>query len=129
MDLFLEAYNSVPGDVITFDDIGDRMAKRLEVSKATNPYFWYGPYTGLVVRNAGFAFAARLLSNHSDEYPMGQLSMCDILKFWRTAFTDDKLFLSSQIRLQILLGRIRRPQLTFRADVQERPGTNSSELV
>lgn len=76
MTLFLDAYNSVEGDTITMDDIGARAAQRIEESIGNNPYFYYGPYTGLVARNAGYAFAGRLLSNHSDEYPGGQLSKC-----------------------------------------------------
>lgn len=79
MTLFLDAYNSVPGDVITMDDIGARAAQRFEESIGINPYFYYGPYTGLVARNAGYAFAGRLLSNHSEEYPGGQLSRSRLL--------------------------------------------------
>lgn len=74
MTLFMDAYNSVEGDTITMNDIGARAAKRFEESIGNNPYFYYGPYTGLIARNAGYAFAGRLLSNHSDEYPGGQLS-------------------------------------------------------
>lgn len=74
MTLFLAAYNSVEGDVITLDDIGARAAQRFEESIGINPYFYYGPYTGLVARNAGYAFSGRLLSNHSQEHPEGQLS-------------------------------------------------------
>jgi hypothetical protein len=74
MDLFLEAYNAVPGNVITMDDLAARAAKRLDDSIATNPFFYYGPYTGLVARNAGYVFAGRFLGNHSKEYPGGQLS-------------------------------------------------------
>ena len=74
MDLFLAAYNSVPGNVITMDDLAARAAKRFDESVATNPYFYYGPYTGLIARNAGYAFAGRMLSNHSKEFPGGQFS-------------------------------------------------------
>jgi len=74
LDLFLAAYNSVPGDVITMDDLAARAARRFDESVASNPYFYYGPYTGLIARNAGYAFAGRLLSNHSREFPGGQLS-------------------------------------------------------
>jgi len=74
MDLFLAAYNAVPRDVITMDDLAARAARRFDESVATNPYFYYGPYTGLIARNAGYVFAGRLLSNHSKEFPGGQLS-------------------------------------------------------
>ena len=74
MTLFLEAYNSAEGDVITMDDIGKRAAQRIQASIGTNPYFYYGPYTGMIARNAGYAFAGRILSNHSKEFPGGRLS-------------------------------------------------------
>ena len=72
MDLFMEVYDSFEGkEALTMEDIGTRAAQRLEDSIATNPEFYYGPYTGFVARNAGYAFSGRLLSNHSDEYPRG----------------------------------------------------------
>lgn len=70
MDLFMEVYESMEKP-LSMEDIGNRAAERLGVSIATNPEFYYGPYTGFVVRNAGYAFAGRLLSNHSKEYPRG----------------------------------------------------------
>jgi hypothetical protein len=68
------AYDGAEGDVITMEDIGNRAAARFRESIEINPYFYYGPYTGLVARNAGYAFAGRILSNHSKEFPGGQLS-------------------------------------------------------
>lgn len=70
MTLFLNIYNSING-ALTMEDIGARAAARFEESIAINPYFYYGPYTGMVARNAGYAFVGRLLSNHSTEYPLG----------------------------------------------------------
>jgi hypothetical protein len=71
MTLFLEAYNSSDDFVISMDDIGARAAKRFEESISSNPYFYYGPYTGMIARNSGYAFAGRILSNHTKEYPRG----------------------------------------------------------
>jgi hypothetical protein len=70
MTLFMDVYNSIDG-ALSMEDIGDRAAQRLQESIATNPLFYYGPYTGLLVRNAGYAFTGRLLSNHSEEHPFG----------------------------------------------------------
>lgn len=66
----MDVYNSIDG-ALSMEDVGDRAAQRLDESIATNPLFYYGPYTGLIVRNAGFLFGARLLSNHSEEFPRG----------------------------------------------------------
>ncbi|KAH0280839.1 Cloroperoxidase, partial [Aureobasidium melanogenum] len=71
MTLFLEAYNSSDDGVLTMDDIGARAAKRFQESISTNPNFYYGPYTGMIARNAGYAFTGRILSNHTKENPMG----------------------------------------------------------
>ncbi len=74
MALFMDAYNAVDGDVITIDDLAVISIKRFQDSIATNPYFYYGPYTGMIDRNAGYFFGNRLLSNHSNEFPNGQFS-------------------------------------------------------
>lgn len=71
MTLFKMMYNSVEGDIITLDDIAARAAERFDEAIAINPNFYYGPYTGLVARNAGYIFSGRLLSNHSQENPTG----------------------------------------------------------
>lgn len=70
MTLFLDIYNSIDG-TLTMEDIGTRAAERFEESVGINPYFYYGPYTGFIARNAGYAFVGRLLSNHSSEFPQG----------------------------------------------------------
>ncbi|KAI0460596.1 Chloroperoxidase [Xylaria acuta] len=56
---------------ITMDDLADFAAQRFYESIATNPTFYYGPYSGTIARNAGFAFLGRFLSNHTKEYPLG----------------------------------------------------------
>ncbi|KAI3393294.1 hypothetical protein diail_4476 [Diaporthe ilicicola] len=88
MTLFKMAYNSVEGDVITMEDIGNRAAERFQESISINPYFYYGPYTGLIARNAGYAFAGRILSNHSEEFPEGQLTK-DVFKSFFAVVDDE----------------------------------------
>jgi len=84
MTLFLEAYNSSEDYVLTMDDIGARAAKRFEESISINPNFYYGPYTGMIARNLGYAFTGRILSNHTMEYPFGghlsESAMYNVLK-------------------------------------------------
>jgi hypothetical protein len=71
MTLFLEAYNSSDSSVLSMDDIGAHAAKRFQDSISVNPNFYYGPYTGMIARNSGYAFTGRILSNHTKENPMG----------------------------------------------------------
>ncbi|KEQ98114.1 hypothetical protein AUEXF2481DRAFT_2094 [Aureobasidium subglaciale EXF-2481] len=71
MTLFLEAYNSSDDVILSMDNIGARAAKRFEESISINPYFYYGPYTGMIARNSGYAFTGRILSNHTQQNPLG----------------------------------------------------------
>lgn len=73
---FLELYKRADSStgVLSADDMVEHSIEGLQDCITTNPYCWYGPYTGMVARNAGVAFAARLLSNHSAEYPGGIMS-------------------------------------------------------
>ncbi|KAI6778370.1 Aromatic peroxygenase-like protein [Emericellopsis cladophorae] len=94
MELWTQVYESIlkngPMDI---DMMGDRAAERYHKSVATNPQFWYGPYTGFIVRNAGFAFSARLLSNHSAENPYGgDLNKETLKAFWGVCEDDSGYF-------------------------------------
>ena len=40
---------------------------------SNNPYFFYGPFSGLLVSTAGHAFLPRLMANFSTQYPNGML--------------------------------------------------------
>lgn len=76
MDKFMKLYNR-PGDgsdVISTENVLQQAIDALNECIATNPYCWYGPYTGMIARNAGAAFSLRLLANHSVEAPDGILS-------------------------------------------------------
>ena len=75
MDMFKDVYDSSATDHFTFEQTGQTMVDIFERSKAKNPYFYYGPFTGLIVRNSGYAFACCLMSNHTAENPDGILSM------------------------------------------------------
>lgn len=63
------------------DLMAERASIRFQESKATNPDFYFGPFTGLIARNAGYLFAGRMFANHSRENPSGVLSRCaDVLE-------------------------------------------------
>lgn len=54
-------------------------AKRFEQSIQTNPDFFNGPFTGVVVQPAAYTFIYRFMGNKSEEYPDGYLD-ADVLK-------------------------------------------------
>jgi hypothetical protein len=57
------------------DLMADRAQIRFKQSEATNPNFYYGPFTGMIARNAGYVFPRRLFANFSKDHPSGVLSM------------------------------------------------------
>ncbi|TQN63657.1 Dothistromin biosynthesis peroxidase dotB, partial [Colletotrichum shisoi] len=73
MDQFQSFYDMAgEGEgVYDFDLFVDRAAIRFNETIATNPNFYYGPFTGMIARNAGYFFACRLLANYSSENPTG----------------------------------------------------------
>ncbi|RFU33006.1 heme-thiolate peroxidase, partial [Scytalidium lignicola] len=56
------------------DLMADLANIRFQETIATNPNFYFGPFTGMIARNAGFLFAGRLFANHSVENPTGVLT-------------------------------------------------------
>ncbi|KAI0814188.1 Chloroperoxidase [Xylaria sp. FL0064] len=71
LTLFQKILEFADDGFITMDDLADRAVERFHESIATNPTFYYGPYTGTIARNAGYAFLGRFISNHTKEYPQG----------------------------------------------------------
>lgn len=81
MDQFKDLYDmsSGKGDY-NFDVFAKRAHVRFQESVATNPNFYYGPFTGMIARNAGYFFATRMFANHSSENPSGLLSRSTIVR-------------------------------------------------
>ncbi|KAH8805188.1 oxidase [Xylogone sp. PMI_703] len=77
---FLEWYNMANGTgVFDMDMMADRAHIRFHETIATNPNFYFGPFTGMIASNAGYIFSGRLFANHSAENPDGVLTK-DIIK-------------------------------------------------
>ncbi|KAB8337271.1 hypothetical protein FH972_021572 [Carpinus fangiana] len=66
-------------------------ANQWDKSLATNPYFFYGPFTGIAVSTAGHAFAANLFANHSAESPDGLLNKEVLKSFFGVTGSDNSL--------------------------------------
>lgn len=47
-------------------------AERFQQSIDNNPYFFYGPFSGIVAQPAAYQFIYRLFGNKSEEYPEGR---------------------------------------------------------
>jgi hypothetical protein len=78
MTRFQQLYDTVPSaESFSFDVLSKWSADRWHESVETNPYFYYGPFTGMIARNAGYFFVGRLFANHSHETTDGLLSKLD----------------------------------------------------
>ena len=77
MDFFQDLYSRVDpaADDLTFDAVAEFAKDRFHQSISNNPDFYYGPVTGMIARNAGYLFTARIFRNHSSENPTGVLCM------------------------------------------------------
>ncbi|KAF7597427.1 hypothetical protein BBP40_003674 [Aspergillus hancockii] len=74
MTKFMEWYDMSMDGTFSMDLMAERAKIRMDQTKQTNPEFYYGPVTGLIARNAGYLFPARLFRNHSQENPEGVLT-------------------------------------------------------
>lgn len=73
MSQFLDLYNlqiDAEEPKYGMDAILEHNRNRYYQSLQKNPYFWYGPIGGTVIRNAACAFMGRLFANYSEEYPV-----------------------------------------------------------
>lgn len=56
-------------------------SQRVDAQKSSNPYFFNGPFSGVLVQPAAYTFIYRFMANHSAERPEGVLPI-DVLKSW-----------------------------------------------
>ncbi|KAI8168790.1 Dothistromin biosynthesis peroxidase dotB [Colletotrichum sp. SAR 10_70] len=83
MDQFQTFYDMSSGEGdYNLDVFGARAAARFNETIATNPNFYYGPFTGMIARNAGYLFACRMFANHSAENPTGLLNKETLKSFF-----------------------------------------------
>lgn len=75
-------------DTATLDVLIEHAAVRWNQSVSTNPYFYYGPVTGMIARNTGYCFVSNLLANHNKENPTGYLTPHILKSFY--AVTGDQ---------------------------------------
>ncbi|PQE29907.1 oxidase protein [Rutstroemia sp. NJR-2017a WRK4] len=94
MDYFMDLYNMQKDAEVphyTLDVFLDHALVRFNQSIATNPSFYYGPWSGWFVRNAAYCFAARIFGNASEEYPNGFLDKETLKSFWGVTGPEDNM--------------------------------------
>ncbi|CZT08092.1 uncharacterized protein RCO7_09573 [Rhynchosporium graminicola] len=76
MDQYQQLYDAgqANGDNYDLTVLTDFRSKRFDNSIQNNPYFFNGPFTGILVQPAAYTFIYRFMSNKSAEYPAGRLN-------------------------------------------------------
>ncbi|USW58199.1 Putative chloroperoxidase [Septoria linicola] len=78
---FQQLIDETPSGFVDLNSLTSFRSKRFDAQIANNPYFFNGPFTGVLVQPAAYTFIYRFMSNHSAAAPVGELSH-DVLKSW-----------------------------------------------
>lgn len=79
------------GDDITLETMNEFRSQRFDHSVQNNPYFFNGPFTGVLVQPAAYEFIFRFMSNKSAAYPAGKLNTEILKSFFGTTEKNGKL--------------------------------------
>ena len=84
MPQFKELYKmgQAAGDQYSLATLAAFRSKRFDNSIATNPYFFNGPFSGILVQPAAFEFIYRFMGNKSQEHPRGHLKSDVLMDFF-----------------------------------------------
>jgi len=90
LDQFKELYEmgQAAGDEYSLATLQKFRSNRFESSIATNPYFFNGPFSGLLVQPAAYEFIYRFMGNKSEAHPRGHLNGNVLMSFF--SITKDK---------------------------------------
>jgi hypothetical protein len=78
---FKELIDYSPGGKVTLESLTSFRSHRFDTQIANNPYFFNGPFSGVLVQPAAYTFIYRFMANHSAEDPAGLLSY-DVIESW-----------------------------------------------
>ncbi|EME80568.1 uncharacterized protein MYCFIDRAFT_50025 [Pseudocercospora fijiensis CIRAD86] len=104
---FQELINVSPNGVVTLDSLTTHRSNRFDHQIATNPYFFNGPFTGVLVQPAAYTFIYRFMANHSAEHPYGELTY-DVIKAWFGISGDSGSYVANQGQEHIPMNWYRR---------------------
>lgn len=92
---FQDLINYCPGGFVTMDCLTSFRSHRFDQQVARNPYFFNGPFTGVLVQPAAYTFIFRFMANHTAEAPAGELSY-DVIKSWFGITGDNGNYVANQ---------------------------------
>lgn len=70
-----------PNGIIDLNSLTAFRSQRFDDQVSSNPYFFNGPFTGVLVQPAAYTFIYRFMANHSVEAPHGELRS-EVLQSW-----------------------------------------------
>ncbi|TVY23957.1 Aromatic peroxygenase [Lachnellula hyalina] len=88
----LYARGQANGDSYTLDVLNEFRSARWDYSLNNNPYFFNGPFTGVLVAPAAYEFIYRFMGNKSAENPEGYLNGDVLMSFFSMTKNDDGSF-------------------------------------
>lgn len=94
-DQFQALIDASPGGEVTLDSLTAFRSDRFDEQIASNPDFFNGPFTGVLVQPAAYTFIYRFMANHSEENPYGYLSY-DVIKDWFGITGEDGSYVANQ---------------------------------
>ncbi|KAK6065444.1 oxidase [Seiridium cupressi] len=111
-DQFVDYYFSIPENTPASEQytaLASLHKRRFDHSKANNPYFFYAPFSSVLVSVASYSFPVRMMANHSEQYPDGYLSRQTFASFFGVEGHDESNFVMNQGGERISDNWYRRP--------------------
>jgi hypothetical protein len=78
IDQFEQLIAASKGGEVTLNSLTEFRSQRFDTQIANNPYFFNGPFTGVLVQPAAYTFIYRFMANHTKERPEGILTYSTI---------------------------------------------------
>ncbi|KAH7157930.1 hypothetical protein B0J13DRAFT_650717 [Dactylonectria estremocensis] len=95
MSYFMDLYNlqkDAEDPNYSIEVLYEHNKNRWHQTIATNPFAWFGPASGWLVRASPYSFTARLVANRSVEYPIeGRLSKENLKSFFSVYGPEDNM--------------------------------------
>jgi hypothetical protein len=120
-DQFQQLIDASPGGSVTLDSLTSFRSQRFDTQIDSNPYFFNGPFTGVLVQPAAYTFIYRFMANHSAESPIGDLSY-EVIQSWFGISGSNGSYQANQGMNSDLWFKRPKDLLT---DIMRRPGADS----
>lgn len=105
---FQALVDAAGGNEVTMESLTKFRSQRVDQQRASNGYYFSGPFSGVLVQPAAYTFIYRFMANHSAERPEGVLPI-EVLQSWFGVEGQSGNFKAVQGAERIPEGWYRRP--------------------